>query len=817
MKNQAKEYAAAFTEAGYSVFLLQRIDQELLQSRTAPEYLKKSNGKMPLKPKWQESKVLDDEELVELQELLEFGLGYGVLCNNGLINLLVIDVDARNGGVESYQKFINDFPALAGCGLIVETGSGEGSRHLYFKMPKDTVIASPMTTDFDGKRVHVYPGVDFQRGAKFVVGPGSPHRSGNHYRVLSGSVQDIDFAPDDFLEFLKPPERMRFEHDGEFRELDKHVLKSLLDAIPNSATTDYDYWLKVGMAVHEATNGTGEKLWLEWSRQSPKHENERFDRSWHSFGKNSGNQVTIGTLIHEAKENGWTWPDDPMMDIPIPEAWLSWGKTKQVPEDSEKALDVVYAAPIGACPINVSTVDLQKPPGFVGEVTQWINDQCEYPRENLAAMAAVFSVANIAGLHYRADDERETSTNLMLFCIAGSSSGKDAVLTAANKLLDAAGMVGAVHGSVKSSRELEVNFQRNQAAIYTIDEIGEHLRKIHNASKSGASHLENVMALLMDHYTKTNSQIKFSGDMSEDYLMQMNKRRDGLLAKLEDLSPDEIKRGKRQTIEDELTSLNVRISHRGVVKFPYLSLMGFSTPETFAETMTLANVAKGFLGRAILCIEEDDNPRHKRDFKARPMSHFMAARLASLCGGGFGQTSDFYRVENLGNIRTVPVAKDAKYLLAELKDWIYERNSQFIKDGEFLFTPIRRRTYEKIARVALVLALGRDDEKEIGVEEVTWAAALAFRDEETKIAKIKQEDASFAGWEQMAARIMATITKNAGNPMTAGIISGAPGLRKADKKKVQEVLDRLVLDKVLKTMNDTNKKTGAPLLRYYLP
>jgi len=60
----------------------------------------------------------------------QFDTGYGVLCRG----LLVVDVDARNGGVESYNRLVVDVPEVMAAGLIVETGSGGGSKHLYFAL-----------------------------------------------------------------------------------------------------------------------------------------------------------------------------------------------------------------------------------------------------------------------------------------------------------------------------------------------------------------------------------------------------------------------------------------------------------------------------------------------------------------------------------------------------------------------------------------------------------------------------------------------------------------------------------------------------------
>jgi hypothetical protein len=64
-------------------------------------------------PEWSE------EQLENSEEAGHFATGYGVLVKG----LIVIDVDARNGGVELYAQLVKDLPAIAGAGLIVESNT----------------------------------------------------------------------------------------------------------------------------------------------------------------------------------------------------------------------------------------------------------------------------------------------------------------------------------------------------------------------------------------------------------------------------------------------------------------------------------------------------------------------------------------------------------------------------------------------------------------------------------------------------------------------------------------------------------------------
>lgn len=157
---------------------------------------------------------------------------------------------------------------------------------------------------------------------------------------------------------------------------------------------DHETWIRCGMAVHDATHGTGFDVWDTWSSGGTTYPgSDTLQTRWHSFGK-SANPVSIGTLIHYAEQGGWQ---------------------QSVTFD---ATDVEFDAP-ATDPLDTSGVDLLRPPGFVGAVVQWINAQCRFPREHLACMAGLITMGNVAGLRYT-DDLDGVTTNLFCFGVAGS-------------------------------------------------------------------------------------------------------------------------------------------------------------------------------------------------------------------------------------------------------------------------------------------------------------------------------------------------------------------------------------------------------------
>jgi hypothetical protein len=85
-----------------------------------------------------------------------------------LSRLVVVDVDARHGGLESLAVLETEHGVLAGT---VEAATGGGGRHVYFAHP------GRLTPN----RVGVAPGIDLRGDGGCVVAPPSIHPSGRRY------------------------------------------------------------------------------------------------------------------------------------------------------------------------------------------------------------------------------------------------------------------------------------------------------------------------------------------------------------------------------------------------------------------------------------------------------------------------------------------------------------------------------------------------------------------------------------------------------------------------------------------------------------
>jgi len=780
----AISYLQQFAESGNRVFSLESIDGIYCGCGNTKCT---ATGKHPVSANWQNTPEWDEDQIDGLNAMIEhLGRGFGVLCNN----LLVVDVDAKNGGIESYARLLERFPDVASAGLIVETGSGGGSKHLYFSLPADihTIQSSPE-----------FPGIDFKHTG-FVVGPGSPHKSGKKYNVLSGNVDEIDKAPEGLVAFLKRPERRHVEFEGSSTDISDNSLRSMLGCL--TCYDEYSDWVKIGMAIHDATQGNGVAIWDEWSKRSSKYNPESIDIRWHSFGKSS-NPVTVGTLIKLAKDSGWIERVE-MDDVPL-QGWFAKALTgSSVTEGMTKEDIKDVKSPLKGCPVDVSTIDLTMPPGFCGEVTRWINTQCRYPRLNLAAMASLYAIGNISGLNYAVDDNSQTRANMALFCVAGSGTGKDAVLEAVSKIIITAGMSECNHGKIKSDREMYQNLIHHQAAFYTIDEVGAHLAKISNAGRSGASHLEGVIETFMAVYSKAESFHILGGDDKRELSKILRDRLSFYARKVEE--NEDVQESKMH-----IEAIKKRLLNADRLVEPFLSLAGFTTPTQFSRMMTIENAETGFLGRTIMCVEPDINPYPNQGFTKENMPLGMSMKISQLASAGSTKTEG-ERIERRGDLHLVKMTDEAKKLIDRCMIWVVDYNQSKIELGLEPFSGLYRRVCEKAIKMSLILGIA---DGEIDVEHVKWAMAASMRDVEEKVSAITIEDKSFSKSDKLVASILKCVKNKPGQ--TFSYIFGRSNIRgKYQREDVQKVITAMVQKNELRVQVDTDKRNGEKLERYFI-
>lgn len=728
-----------FIEAGHRIFGLYGADAEGNCECGNPDC--KAPFKHPRFSNWQHTPEWSEEQLEVMEMAGQLDTGYGVLVRG----LLVVDVDARNGGVASFAKLAQAIPEIAGCGFIVATGSGNGSKHLYFLVDAST----PLVQHLDD-----YPGIDF-KSSGFVVGPGSQHSSGSRYEAVVGAPYDIEQAPEALLALLKKPDTYRAVVDGSHMDVSDAQIADMLSYI--NADCDHETWIRCGMAVHHATGGAGFGIWDGWSQSSAAGKYpgpDALSRRWHSFGK-SANPVTLGTLVHYAEQAGWSAP-------------VIFECSVEFVQDNE---------PSGDMPISIDGVDLLRPPGFVGEVVKWLNTQGISLRENIAVATALTAIGNVCGLRYR-EDLTNVTLNLFCFCVAGSGSGKEAMLSGFGKVHIAAGLGAAVHGNFKSEQELISNIIHHQAAFYAVDEIGTVLSKVENARKrGGAAYLDGLVGQLMSIYSKASGNFLLTGDRKRE-VNEMLVREYAMLSKKVEENEDPDGRCARQ-MPLVLQQIN-DVEHRGIVN-PFLSMIGFTTPETFNELVTPEFVKNGFMSRALFFEEPDNNPKPRGFFVAPAMPKDMENTIRALSSGGSFDVQESNRIAHHGERPTILTTEPAKEVLERVSEYFWQLGEQYKESNGF--EAITRRGYELTSKVSAILAAPE------GVrtpEHVRWAFALVVRDLDIKAKLAFSNDASNKDSDRTMARIMTRISQEHGE--TSAVLANRT---KTDREKVEGALAEL--------------------------
>lgn len=711
-------------------------------------------GKHPRAKAWQHSPHWSSEQM---ENMLSYTLktGFGVCLDDHL----VIDVDPRNGGNEGYAKLCErlGYDPKKRSGFVVRTG-GAGW-HIYFKRPSGSYV----------QHLPDFPGIDFKTSG-FVVGCGSLHASGAMYEREKGFPEDTSDAPDDLLQLLKRKEHTRAIVGGVQVDVTLGDLRGMLACYRN-ADLHYDDWVAVGMALHHSTQGgaDGFALWEEWSASSVKHNSAHMDKKWQSFGK-APNPITLGTLIHLAEAAGYERPitfqvDDAPPDAPSTQAGHAF-------------------------PFPVDHCDPLRPPGLVGKIAEWINQQCYYPRERLSAISAIVAVGNIAGLHWR-DDLSNVTTNLLALCVAGSGTGKEAVQGAFFDIMRAGGLASTVHGDIKSKQEIIRNLIEHQLAAYLTDEIGEILKTIENAKKrGGAAYLEGVTGELMKIYTKAGSVLPVSGDVRREMVQELLRKIAQAEKTLDDVTgkPGQEQKAMYAKAEgDRLRTLVDLIQSGGGLPRPFLSMLGFTTLDSLEPALSVEMAKNGFLNRAFIIEERDTNP--KTNPKHNPGAFPYENDLLRMAATGSMDTQSRGRIEYYGEPRKVRTEPPAVVLLQELQDWQW-RFAEHHRESTG-YEALARRAYEFISKISTILAVA--DHGVRTVEHVRWAAAFVKWDIDEKIRLIRYVDTRESPTvDQLADGLQARIISLAQEPVYMSVLYHRLKRKSVTRDAVNQLVDQMV-------------------------
>jgi len=149
------------------------------------------NGKTPIIQDWP-NRATADLEVIRSWWRANPKANVGILCGQKS-GLVVIDIDPRNGGEDSFNALLSEFGPIPPTPKVL---TGGGGMHLYFRYPSGYSIAKSKPR----------PGVDIQSNGSQVVAPPSIHpTTGKRYSWVDSYRPDqipLTDLPLAWIEFL---------------------------------------------------------------------------------------------------------------------------------------------------------------------------------------------------------------------------------------------------------------------------------------------------------------------------------------------------------------------------------------------------------------------------------------------------------------------------------------------------------------------------------------------------------------------------------------------------------------------------------------
>lgn len=206
------------------------------------------------------------------------GFNIGVMIPVGS---LVIDIDPRNGGLESFDRMLaeayKDEPRIPSLDDLVKgtftVRTGGGGYHLYYTLSPGVKVRGS---------VKGYPGVDLKGSSdnQYVVGPGSVHPDTKKHYVESSQPAAPAQLPAPLAPFTLVQLRSPFEAQSQpsgrhplWGIITPVELATLLAPLDPLQYRNYDQWFALLAAAHHASGGSHEAMlaFIAWSEGDGKY------------------------------------------------------------------------------------------------------------------------------------------------------------------------------------------------------------------------------------------------------------------------------------------------------------------------------------------------------------------------------------------------------------------------------------------------------------------------------------------------------------------------------------------------------------------
>jgi hypothetical protein len=386
--------------------------------------------------------------------------------------------------------------------------------------------------------------------------------------------------------------------------------------------------------------------------------------------------------------------------------------------------------------------ELTEPSGFIGDVVRHMNATAEYNLPELFLSAALSLISVITGR--KAQDYRGTRTNLYSVNIAPSGAGKDHPRKINRKILAGTDLEGPERftGAHGLHRALEVS----PALLSQVDEIGLYLKAA--CDQRAPAHVSGVIDAMMTLYTSPDSVFRPTGYAD--------------------------------------------ITKSPVIDQPALTIYGSTTPGSFFDGMTGAEVANGFMGRIMIFMSPGGTYAPQQDFKIADIPPGITQFAQQWIERDFGPGN---LSEHSPTPTVIPISDEALERVDVHITGISERRLREDETTAALWS----RSSEKTSKLALLASLSRGSQT-IELCDMDWAIAVSnFLTR--RMIKLVQGNVASTPHERNVQRLLRTINDSGGCMSIVELGQKTRWINARDRNQIQSQL--LECGDLIQVMRDT--------------
>ena len=435
MPNEHLQSALAYANAGLAVFPCRLRDEGTQKSKspyTVHGFKNASTNENMIKCWWSEH---PDATI---------GIPTGQISN-----LVVIDIDPRNGGDHSLQGLTTEYNDLPET-LTAYTGGG--GTHYYFRHPNQQIRCS------NGK---LASGIDVKADGGYVIVPPSGHESGkNYYWDGDFDLNTVAEMPNWLLNLIETKSEQ-----------------------PSSALSETENGILEGSRNNTLTSLAGKM------RQFGMGESEIFAALSISNQQRCKPPLPEAEIQAIAKSVCRYEPDQASVIMVEGTPGVDLSGILAQPDQSNQIIDP------GQLPDEFMRV-----PGFVSELMDFSLQTAPYPNQGLAFCGALAMQSFLCGRKIR--DAGNLRTNIYLLALAGSSSGKDWPRQANAHIMMEINKHECLGDKFSSGEGIQDAMLQTPSMLFQNDEIDGILISL-NKSRDGR--FESIMSTLLTMYTSSGS------------------------------------------------------------------------------------------------------------------------------------------------------------------------------------------------------------------------------------------------------------------------------------------------------------------------